>query len=85
MAKKKTDKNKPKRDKRDRLDESELPDPDSIVEKVTFVSPKGEKYQIIKTDELDEYEEPATEAESKDSGCSLKANKSPGKQTKSQD
>ena len=34
-----------------------LPDPDTVISVVAFVSPSGKKYQIIKTDERDEYED----------------------------
>jgi hypothetical protein len=34
------------------------PDPKSILYKKPFVSPKGHKYNIIVTDEVDPYEEP---------------------------
>ena len=36
-----------------------LPDPDSIVAELTFVSPKGKEIKIIRTNERDEYEQPS--------------------------
>lgn len=36
-----------------------LPDPDSIVAEVTFISPKGKEIKIIRTNERDEYEQPS--------------------------
>lgn len=38
-----------------------LPDPDTVLAEVSFVSPKGTKFQIIKTNQRDEYESPPTE------------------------
>jgi hypothetical protein len=35
-----------------------LPNPDSIVAEVTFISPKGKEIKIIRTNERDEYERP---------------------------
>jgi len=34
-----------------------LPDPDSIVSEVSFISPSGKEIKIIKTNERDEYEQ----------------------------
>ncbi|HEX2059330.1 MAG TPA: hypothetical protein VHK90_01185 [Thermoanaerobaculia bacterium] len=34
-----------------------LPAKESVVEEKTFVSPKGKTYRIIRTTEVDEYEE----------------------------
>ena len=34
-----------------------LPDEKSIVEEKVFVSPKGSSYRILRTNEVDEYEE----------------------------
>ena len=34
-----------------------LPSPESVVEEKVFVSPKGAKYRILRTNEVDEYEE----------------------------
>jgi hypothetical protein len=36
-----------------------LPAPDSIISEVTFTSPKGNKYRIIKTTEQDAYDKNA--------------------------
>jgi hypothetical protein len=35
-----------------------LPAEDSIIAEVPFISPKGNVYRIIKTDEMDAYDEP---------------------------
>jgi len=35
------------------------PDPGSIVSERSFVSPKGKRYTIITTNEMDPYDEPA--------------------------
>lgn len=35
-----------------------LPAKDSIISEETFKSPKGKVYRIIKTNEMDEYDEP---------------------------
>ena len=35
-----------------------LPAKESIVEEKVFVSPKGGTYRILRTNEVDEYEEP---------------------------
>ena len=35
------------------------PDPESVVEKIPFTSPSGETFVILRTDEVDAYEEPA--------------------------
>ncbi len=35
-----------------------MPAQDSIVSETTLTSPKGTVYRIIKTDEVDEYDEP---------------------------
>lgn len=42
----------------------ELPDPDKILAEVTFVSPKGTTYQILKTNEKDLYETEKAKKES---------------------
>ncbi len=34
-----------------------LPAKESVVEEKTFVSPKGKTYRILRTNEVDEYEE----------------------------
>jgi len=34
-----------------------MPSKESIIAVKTFVSPKGRKYTILETDEVDEYEE----------------------------
>lgn len=34
-----------------------LPSPESVVQEKTFVSPKGTKYRILRTNEVDGYEE----------------------------
>jgi hypothetical protein len=34
-----------------------LPNPASVIEEKVFVSPKGTKYRILRTNEVDEYEE----------------------------
>jgi hypothetical protein len=36
----------------------DLPDPDSVVEKRYFTSPKGNRYEILVTDEGDVYDKP---------------------------
>lgn len=59
-------KNKPKQTESDlsnKLNKSDkwyLPDDKSVVSKEIFISPKGKKYQIIETDQKDEYEEEET-------------------------
>ncbi len=35
-----------------------MPAPDSIISETTFVSPKGKVYRILKTNEMDAYDEP---------------------------
>lgn len=34
-----------------------LPDPDTVLAVIPFVSPKGTKFQIIKTNQRDQYED----------------------------
>jgi hypothetical protein len=34
-----------------------LPSPESVVDEKTFVSAKGKTYRILRTNEVDEYEE----------------------------
>lgn len=41
----------------------DLPEESSIVGEKIFISPKGNKYRIILTDELDEYEKPEIDSE----------------------
>lgn len=41
------------------MPESNMPDPDSIVARIPFTSPTGKKFMIIRTNELDPYEEKA--------------------------
>ena len=36
-----------------------LPKEDSVVEEKPFVSPKGRRYRILRTDETDPYDKPA--------------------------
>ena len=57
-AKKLSDGDRPLSDNPSNL---ELPDSDTVVSKISFVSPKGRKYQIIKTNERDEYEDTRVE------------------------
>ena len=40
------------------LPNPDLPDPESIIDEISFTSPKGHTYRILVTDELDAYEEP---------------------------
>ena len=35
-----------------------LPDPSSVVAETVFVSPKGRRYRILRTDEKDAYDPP---------------------------
>lgn len=35
-----------------------VPPPEAVVEKLEFVSPKGNRYTILRTNEVDGYEEP---------------------------
>ncbi len=63
MTRKATVKNKSKRQKQNKIAKPELPDADEIIQEVSFISPKGRKYQIIKTNEMDEYEEYRAETE----------------------
>jgi len=35
-----------------------LPDPSSVVAETVFVSPKGRRYRILRTDEKDAYDRP---------------------------
>ena len=35
-----------------------LPDPSSVVAETAFVSPKGRRYRILRTDEKDAYDPP---------------------------
>lgn len=35
-----------------------MPAPDSIISETTFTSPKGRVYRILRTSEMDEYDEP---------------------------
>jgi hypothetical protein len=35
-----------------------MPAQDSIISETTFVSPKGNVYRILKTNEMDDYDEP---------------------------
>jgi hypothetical protein len=39
-------------------DDPGMPDPASIVEERTFVSPKGRRYTILRTDQMDPYDVP---------------------------
>jgi hypothetical protein len=39
-------------------DLDEILDPDSVVSESTFTSPKGNKYRVITTDEMDPYDKP---------------------------
>jgi hypothetical protein len=35
-----------------------MPAPDSVISETTFVSPKGNVYRILKTNETDDYDKP---------------------------
>jgi hypothetical protein len=35
-----------------------MPAPDSVISETTFVSPKGNVYRILKTNEVDDYDKP---------------------------
>jgi hypothetical protein len=37
--------------------EPAIPNPDSVVSETTITSPKGNRYRVIQTTEVDEYEE----------------------------
>lgn len=45
-----------------------LPDENSILVEKEFESPSGRKYRILKTTEMDEYEEPPQVSSPKDEG-----------------
>ena len=42
-----------------------LPAPDSVIDTVDFVSPKGDHYKILRTTETDEYDQPIKKPKSK--------------------
>jgi len=47
-----------KKKKKKKPERPGLPAKESIVEEKVFVSPKGATYRILRTNEVDEYEEP---------------------------
>jgi hypothetical protein len=42
-----------------------MPDPENVVKKIPFTSPSGETFVILRTNEVDAYEEPAAKEEKK--------------------
>ena len=40
-----------------------LPSPDSVVSEVIFISPKGRRYRILRTNQTDPYDPPADQTQ----------------------